>query len=164
MIEFIISFLGLISGLFLNRFTKEELDIGKKYFALLTIAILISIIVLNTVIIVDILIGIVIGLVLSYLIKNVYLFLGISALVSLLSNKNVTLLAGLIFIFGLSFAALNNKEISKKFLLKSLIFFFIPFSLLAISIFPGYYTLMSGISIGGLIMFIIKLTTSFLKS
>ena len=163
MIEFIVSFLGLISGFFLNKITKEELEPGKKYFTLLSIAILLSIIILNIVPIVGILIGIVIGLILSYLIKNIYFYLGISALVSILSNENVALLAGLIFVFGLSYTALNYKEVNRKFLLKSLVFF-IPFTLLLINIFPGYHNLISGISIGGLIIPIIKLATSSLKS
>ncbi len=164
-LEFLIAFLGFIAGFFLNRVVKEELGPGKKYFAFLSIILLISIIILNIVPIFDIVIGIIIGVILSCLISNIYFYLGISASVSVLSNNNIALLSALIFIFGLSYSALNYKIINKKFLLKSLIFFFIPFLLLLINIFPGFYTNFSGISIGGLIVAITKIqkTTSFLK-
>lgn len=164
-LEFLIAFLGLIAGFFLNKVVKEELEPGKKYFAYLSIVLLAFIIILNIVPILGILIGVVIGVILSYLISNVYFYLGISALVSILSNNNIGLLSGLIFIFGLSYAALNYKGVNKKFLLKGLIFFFIPFILISINIFPGFYTIFSGISIGGLIMVIIKIqkATSSLK-
>lgn len=164
-LEFLIAFLGCIAGFFLNRIVKEELEHGKKYFAFLSIIILISILILNITLIFDIVIGIILGIILSYLISNVYFYLGISALVSILSSKNTVLLSGLIFTLGLSYSALNYQEINKKFLLKSLIFFFIPFLLLLINIFPGFYTIFSGISIGGLIVAIIKIqkVTSSLK-
>jgi|SRR3989338_10408232 len=156
-LEFLIAFLGLIAGFFLNKVVKEELEPGKKYFAYLSIALLVCIIISSIAPIWDIFIGILIGIILSYLITKVYFYFGISALASILSNKSIILLSGLIFVFGLSYAALDYKGVNKKFLLKSLIFFFIPFLLLLVNIFPGFYTIFSGISIGGLIMSIIKI-------
>src|SRR3989338_2674120 len=101
MLYIIISLLGCLFGFILARYTKEELRKGVFYFRLLEILI---------------------GLILRF----EYLYFGF-VLVFPFSNDVLFLLSALIFIYGLPYGSLiyYNKKI--KYLIWSVILFFIPF-------------------------------------
>lgn len=153
-IEPIIAFLGLIAGFFLNKTVKEELEPGKKYFRILSILLLIILVVISPFTNL-VLIGTIIGILLSIVMKNPYFSLGILTMVSTLTGK-LALVSSLVFIFGLSYSSWFYRIIDKKYLLESLVLFFIPFFLLFSSKVLLNYDLILGIGIGGCIGIILK--------
>ncbi len=152
-IEPIIAFLGLVIGFFLNKAVKEELEPGKKYFKVLSVILLIALIVLSPFTNL-VLIGAVIGILLSIIIKNPYFYLGILTMISILTEK-LALISSLVFIFGLFYSSWFHRIIDKKYLLESLILFFISFILLLSKTLTNY-DLVLGIGIGGLLGIILK--------
>ncbi|MBU4242272.1 MAG: hypothetical protein KKF52_03505, partial [Nanoarchaeota archaeon] len=135
----IVSFLGLIVGIFLSSITKDEIISGRKIFEFLrrislTIIILIALAlaVLNFNLII-ILFAIILGLLLSRKLKNQklsYLFLGLISASSLMTTKFMLLIISvLIFIYGLLYGALL-KESKTEIIISNLLMFFLPFIIL----------------------------------
>lgn len=127
----IVSFLGLIIGMIIAKFTKEELKQGKKYFILIkkTILLIIAIILLNYSY--GNYIWIIPGLVIGYFLKEIYFYLGLALSLSFIINQDL-FTSTLIFLFGLPEGTLiyyKNKPLIKKTLL-NLILFLIPFIVL----------------------------------
>ncbi|MBS3064401.1 MAG: hypothetical protein J4472_01180 [DPANN group archaeon] len=158
-VEPIIAFLGLIVGFTLNRVVKEELEPGKKYFKILSLALLVVLIIpshFNALV----LVGAAIGVIISIAIKNPYLYLGLLTVISTFTGR-LALISSLVFIFGLSYSSWSHRIINKRYLLESLLYFFIPLILLFSSRFLANYDLFLGVGIGGILGIISKNFKSF---
>ncbi|MBU1245894.1 MAG: hypothetical protein ABIJ20_02185 [Nanoarchaeota archaeon] len=134
LIEIIITFLGIVVGLLLARFTKEELKQGKKYFIWLKRTILIFLVTFLFYLAlpnyISTIIFFIIGLIVAYFFKKEYFYFGL-ALFSTLNLFTVIL----IFLFGLPYGSLLfSKKYKYKTLLFDLVFFAIPFLLLFVKI------------------------------
>ena len=138
MYYWIIAFLGLIFGIFLGKYTKEELKDGKKYFILLEKAILFVLILFLLykvsfsflVVIFSLL-----GVLLSRKLNKIYFYLGLTfVLVSDLS------ISALIFIFGLPYGSLLYHSKKIKEWSWNLPYFAIPLVLLLIGDFVSLYS------------------------
>jgi hypothetical protein len=94
--------------------------------------------------------GIILGLLLGYSFKYLYFYLGIAMSLSFLIFQDL-LIGIVIFLVGLPSGSLisnlKKKELH-KYLIKSLIFFFIPFLILLI---PANLSVLIGLMIGGFI-------------
>ncbi|MBI4159258.1 hypothetical protein HY500_03290 [Candidatus Woesearchaeota archaeon] len=155
--ESIIAFSGLVIGFFLNKFVKEELEIGKKYFALLSIVLLASLLFLIKADI-SLIIGFLVGILLSFIVKDIYFYLGLLITSIALFQENIVIVSSIIFVFGLSYAALNHSMLNKKLMIISFVLFFIPFLLLLqIRIIGSYYSIFQGIAAGGIVKYIIEI-------
>ncbi|MBI4159353.1 hypothetical protein HY500_03800 [Candidatus Woesearchaeota archaeon] len=155
--EPIIGFSGFVIGFFLNKFVKEELEIGKKYFALLSIMLLASLFFLIEADI-SLIIGFLGGILLSLILKNVYFYLGLLITSIALFQESIVIVSSLIFVFGLSYAALNHSMLKKKLIIISFVLFFIPFLLLLqMRIIGSYYSIFQGIAAGGIVKYIIEI-------
>ncbi|MCD4759991.1 hypothetical protein K8R33_03815 [archaeon] len=101
-LESVLAFIGLIVGVFLARFTKEEFKTGKKYFILICRVVLFILIIylLYLVEINWLLLGFVLGAFVGYFFRNVYFYLGLGVF-----SLNVYF-AFLVFLFGLLYGTL----------------------------------------------------------
>jgi len=135
----IISFIGLIIGLWIASMTQDEILAGKKIFEWLrrislSIIILISLglAILNFNLILIVL-TIIVALLLSRKLKNMklsYLFLGFISVSSLMTTKIMFFsLSVLIFVYGILYGALL-KENKLEAILSNTIMFFLPFLVL----------------------------------
>ncbi|MFH1839706.1 MAG: hypothetical protein ABH849_00985 [Nanoarchaeota archaeon] len=140
LIEIIIAFLGLVIGLLLARFTKEELKQGEKYFIWIKRTVLIILVTflfylalpnyLTTVIF------FIAGLIVAYFFKKEYFYFGLA----LFSTLNIFAVV-LIFLFGLPYgSSLFSKKYKYKTLLFDLILFAIPFLLFFVKV-PNHFIL-----------------------
>jgi hypothetical protein len=155
MIIGLISFLGLIIGYIIAHNTKEELNLGKKYFELFAGLILLSLIFLLIKFDLYFLIGIILGIMINYFIKKIYLFLGISFLL------NNLLLSFLIFIFGLFYGTLDYikfKKINYNDILINFILFIFPLILIKLNI-----NLLKGVLVGGILIELSRINSGFKK-
>lgn len=150
-LESVLAFIGLIVGIFLAKFTKEEFKSGRKYFVLLCRIVLFVLIVylLYLVEINWLVLGFVLGVLVAYFFSNVYFYLGLGVF----SSLNVYV-AFLVFLFGLPYGTLiYHQGRLKKKVLGSLIFFFIPVLMLLVNI-P--ITLVYSFVAGALFIFFIR--------
>lgn len=131
----ILSFLGLIIGIFLGKVTEEEIRPGKKYFNYLQILILVAIII-SLLFLANFNLIFLLLLILGFLFENfikydkLYLYFGLYGLIGYLTSENYLVLAAvLIFIYGLTYGTLlyENKKLINKFVLMNLFLFFITF-------------------------------------
>ena len=136
---FLISFLGIIIGIYLRKIAREEIKYGlygPGYFLWMR-RIIFFLILLLPLFFVDnlvyVLIGIIVGVVLGLFLGD-YLLLGISIVTSFLLNINLFfLISSLVFIYGFPFG--SSIKINKaKNVGISLIFYSTPFLLLFISL------------------------------
>jgi len=131
----IISFVGLVIGLILSNYTKDELKSGKKYFTLFKRIILIVLIVAllfqafpNYL---WVFIFFVVGILVSFLFRKIYFYLGLALFTSFLVSKGfVALISSLVFIFGLPYGTPFHHNKNKiRFIIFNFILFIIPFVL-----------------------------------
>ncbi len=144
----LIALLGLIAGVIIAKFTKEELRSGKKYFTLFskTMLFIITIYLLYLCDINWMLSGVLLGAILTLFIKNIYLYLGLAMFSSLNAN-----LALFIFLFGLPHGTLIHSK--KNLILTSSILFLITSLVLLINI-PQ--TILLSISAGAIFSIFLK--------
>ena len=135
-IETIIAFLGLIVGLILARFTKEELKPGRKYFIwfkkIILLVLVVSLVYIawsNMFFIkeaIGAIIGFLVGLIVAYFFKKEYFYFGL-ALYILAYTQSFIFITILIFLFGLPYGTLLfSKKFKYKTALFDLIMFIIP--------------------------------------
>ena len=160
MLEFlvpIISFLGIFIGVLLKKIAKEEIKFGKhgpKYFVwmkriILFLILLVMLYFTNDYTLVGI--GIIIGIILGIFITE-YLFLSMALVFSFTQTENLLLIiSSLVFLYGLPYGSILRK-IKLQFI-PTIIFFFLPFSLLLIT--PDI-NLIIGIAAGGLFQYIVR--------
>src|SRR3989344_8836269 len=101
-----ISFVGLFAGLLLAIYTKEELKSGEKYFTLLTKVILATIIFVLLYYTKFNLLFLFIGAIIGYFVNKIYLYLGMSVIISYVSKEFNILTVSLVFLFGLPYGTL----------------------------------------------------------
>lgn len=145
MIIELLSFLGLIFGFFLYKFTKEEFNTGRKYFILLNRIILFVIIIFliyysNLNLLLTVLLFI-FGVVVSYFFGNIYLYLGL-----VVSSYSRDLFSILVFLFGFPYGTLNSRK-GIKFVRNCLIFFIVGLSGFLLTSYTNY---LSGFLAGAL--------------
>jgi hypothetical protein len=129
----IIVFLGLIVGILINKYIKEEvkqynnyLIFGKRILLLILVIIALYFLKLNLLNLILFILGFIFG----FIFRSRFFYLGFLLALSFLISKEVMLLiASIIFIYGIFYGALNKKWIIIKF-----IFFLVPFSLLLFNI------------------------------
>jgi hypothetical protein len=140
----LLAFLGLIAGVILANYTKEELDEGKKYFILLEKLVLLLIIVLllfktgSNFFVTSIFF--ILGAVSFSLIGRTYPILALAVLMaSFFSNNYFGIVVALVFLYGLPIGTLlfkkfiKNKKRLFRELLTDAILFALPFSLVLVS-------------------------------
>ena len=141
----LLSFIGILIGILIARYTKEELIPGKKYFLVIEriCLILISLIIIYyykpswTIFL---------GLIAGYFIEINYLCFGL--ILVLTENLLVSLI---IFIYGLPYGTMLKKEKTKK-VLKDLLLFIIPILLLINNIGLIYQKELISFAVGMLFM------------
>jgi len=152
-IEIIIAFLGIIIGLILARFTKEELRPGKKYFIwfkkiilLILVVTLIHFSLTKIFFIRDFvftLIGLIIGLFVGYFFKKEYFYFGF-VLYLLAYTSSFLFISILIFLFGLPYGTLLfTKKYKYNTLLYDFIAFIFPLTLLPIFLYLINYPIIN---------------------
>jgi len=155
MLYIIISLLGCLFGFILARYTKEELRKGVFYFRLLEILIILILILVILLSSDFNLLLFIMGILIGLMLRFEYLYFGF-VLVFPFSNDVLFLLSALIFIYGLPYGSLiyYNKKI--KYLIWSVILFFIPF----VNYFFDYNLI--SFATGGLFVFFIAKIRSLL--
>lgn len=129
----IISFLGLVTGRMISKYTKEEIRQYNNYL-IWTKKILLLILVIISLYFIKFsylnLILFILGFVFGFIFRSRYFYLGFLLALSFLISKEVMLLiASIIFIYGIFYGSLNKKWIIIKFGL-----FLVPFLLLLFNI------------------------------
>lgn len=149
LIETILAFGGLIVGLILAYFTKEELKSGAKYFSILERILLLVLVIFllykswNS--FVFLIVAFIAGFMFFIGVNRVYLYLGFSLfLASRFSQTYFYSFVGLIFLLGLAYGALyyiDNKDKNKLIYLVGLnaILFALPFLLIYVESFVFSY-------------------------
>ncbi len=138
MYYWLIAFLGLVCGIFLGKYTREELKDGKKYFILLEKSILFVLILFllyNVSFSFLVVISSLIGVLLSRKLNKIYFYLGLTFV--LINDLSIT---ALIFIFGLPYGSLLYHSKKIKEWSWNLLYFAIPLSLLLIGDFVSLYS------------------------
>ncbi|MFH1376831.1 MAG: hypothetical protein ABIH25_04300 [Candidatus Woesearchaeota archaeon] len=135
LIESAIAFGGLIIGLILAYFTKDELKSGKKYFHLLERVLLLVLVILLLYETWDSFIFLIISFVAGFMvfmgISRVYLYLGFALFLSFAYSQTFAyIFVGVIFLLGLTYGALEYGKKMTMFVVSNLIFFGVPFILL----------------------------------
>jgi len=155
---FLISFLGIIIGIYLRKIAREEIKYGlygPGYFLWMRRIILFLILLLPLLFVdnlIYVLVGSVVGVVLGLFFGD-YFFLGISMVTSFLLNTNLFfLISSLVFIYGFPFGS-SIKTRKTKIVGISFIFYLIPFILLFIKL---DLNLLIGLIFGGCLTRIIK--------
>lgn len=122
LLESLLAFAGLIVGIILAKFTKEEFKSGKKYFVLLCRAALFVLIIyfLYLVEINWMTLGFVLGVLVSYFFNNIYFYLGLAYFSGFSS-----FVAFFVFLFGLPYGTLiyHKKRLRKRVLIYFVLFF-----------------------------------------
>lgn len=143
--EAIIAFVGLVIGLLIAHFTKDELKSGKKYFDILERVLLIVLIILllyqtwNS--FVFLIIGFVAGFMMFIGVSRIYLYLGLALFLAFLANTTfVQYFVGLIFVLGLVYGAQEYKKLKFEFIVLNAILFAAPFLLLFVEPFVADYS------------------------
>jgi hypothetical protein len=150
----LLAYFGVVVGLFIATMTKLEVRQGHKLLEMLKQVLIFIIIGVflyysrNDLLFLGL--GIILGLLLGYSFKYLYFYLGIAMSLSFLIFQDL-LIGIVIFLVGLPSGSLisnlKKKELH-KYLIKSLIFFFIPFLILLI---PANLSVLIGLMIGGFI-------------
>lgn len=122
---FALSFLGLLAGVILSCFTKEELKPGKKYFMLLEKILLLSISLIIIFYTKDFLLFLVLGIIAGFVFRKAYFYFGLA--LPLAFGSFLVLMSSLVFIFGLPHGALlaiklKKKNLKKEFILSGILF------------------------------------------
>ncbi len=132
LIVFIVVFIGLISGLLLNKIAKEEIIQYRKYFKILEIIFLLTLIIslLYNINGYYWIIAFFIGLIIAFFIRELFLFLGAALILSSFNNNVFALVASLIFIFLMIFSARNRDKFKLKNIIIGFILFLLPIILL----------------------------------
>ena len=146
-VESIIAFLGLIVGLILAHFTKDELKPGKKWFHVLERGILFVLVILllyrswNSFIF--LIIAFVAGFMVFIGINRVYLYLGFSLFLAFTYTQTFAyIFVGLIFLIGLVYGAIEYGKNRNLWLFSAsnLVLFGLPFVLLYFEWFINDYS------------------------
>ncbi|MBU0930354.1 MAG: hypothetical protein KJ623_04770 [Nanoarchaeota archaeon] len=118
----LLSFIGILAGILIARYTKEELKEGKKYFIILEriCLILISLILISNYKISWV---VLLGLIAGYFLNIIYLVFGLTLVLT-----NNMMLSIIVFIYGMPYGSML-KEKTKK-VLKDLVLFLLPALLL----------------------------------
>ena len=133
-----IAFSGIVAGVIIGRHTYEELKSGEKYFILFKslVLILLSVIFLLSIkrLSLQVLILFLLGFLIAHFLKYTYLFMGISAVVSIMTGNQLAFLP-LIYLYGLPFGTIRYYHIRNhlklfKILLVNFILFMLPLFLL----------------------------------
>jgi len=131
-LESILAFVGLLVGSLLALFTRDELKSGKKYF-ILFYRVLLFILIIYLLYLSELnwwLLGLVLGLLFTLVFSELYFYLGLAVF----SVMNVYE-AFLVFLVGLPYGTLLfRKKRVKKYVLYSLILFFVPALILLVQI------------------------------
>ncbi len=162
MLYTIFSFLGLIFGYILAENVKEELNDGKRYFKIISSLCLVTLTLFLFMFDLKFLYGFVLGIIMGYLVKKIYLFLGMS-LVFLVNNDLKLLFGMLIFIYGLAQGGLDYmkyKKINYQTILISFILFLLPFS---ISLITELKEILIGCATGGILVGLLRINLRFKK-
>src|SRR3989344_6764908 len=141
----LLSFIGILVGILIARYTKEELKQGKKYFLWME---RISLILVSVVLIYYYKPSwtVFLGLALGYFIELNYFAFG---LILVLTQNIIASL--IIFIYGLPYGSMINKEKTKK-ILKELILFTTPALLLIDNIGIAYQKELVSFAVGMLLI------------
>ena len=149
----VISFLGLVVGKIISYYTKDEYEKGLKYFKFLEkiIIALLVVVLLFSKASLGLFLYILVGIIIGVFAREIYLFLGLAVLSSLmLGNDLILLVSVLVFFFGINNATINRTSV-KGIILNGIIFF-VPFLfLLTKSFINTNLSVFLGITIGGLL-------------
>lgn len=120
---FTLSFLGLLAGVILSFFTKEELKPGKRYFILLQRVLLLTVSLAIICYVGDFFLFFILGLLAGFIFRKDYFYFGLA--LPLTSGHLLVLLSSLVFIFGLPKGTLlvTEKGCAKRGIILSGIFF-----------------------------------------
>lgn len=140
-IEGLITFVALLLGLFIGKYTKGEFNSGKKYFLVVHKILLFCLFIISLYIawyanLLHFFIAFIAGIIFSFGIKNTYFYLGLLFVLSFWGNDTYFfVVATLIFMYGLLSGGLIMQKFSKVRNIRnkvvfSLIAFFIPFTLI----------------------------------
>jgi len=140
-IVFTLAFIGLLAGVIVSSFTKEELKPGRKYFLLLEKALLLAIGFLLIFYSETFSVLIVFGFFFGLLVRKYYLYFGLA--LPLASETFLVLLGSLVFMFGLPHGTLlaerlKLKQVKKEILISAALFIIG----LLVSYFFGYLALL----------------------
>ena len=128
MFEFLIAvvaFSGLIIGFIINKFVEEELDHGKKYFIALRKIMILAIISVFLYYSYDRYIALLLGIISGYFLRKEYFYLGMGLVGGFSIAKE--LIAGIVFIYGISYSAVNYKKLNYRRISSDFLYFAVPF-------------------------------------
>ncbi|MEW6063073.1 MAG: hypothetical protein AB1571_01745 [Nanoarchaeota archaeon] len=151
----LLSFTGLLIGVLLAKLSPEEVKPGKKYFIILKKLVLLSIIITLVYYTKFLFLSFFIGVLFAYFFNYAYLYLGLSLIVSVISKQFNLLIASFIFIYGLPYGTLLNKNILKKTVLY-LLLFLAPLLLIINNLNIIYTNIISSFVVGSIAVLIIK--------
>jgi len=153
-----VSFFGIFIGIFISKYTREEIRNNRNYFMILSkiiLGILVFILLLFTKDFLLLFLGVFTGFLSAYLLSE-FLFLGLGLGIGLFLQKDYSLvISSLIFMYSIFYGSLIR--ISKMNFTKILvlfIMFFLPFSLFLLES-VLYVDLIIGFAAGGLSSYLI---------
>ncbi len=115
----ILSFLGLLGGVIVSYFTKEELKHGNKYFLLLEKSLLLAISFTIIYYVGEFFIFLALGVLAGFIFRKAYFYFGLA--LPLASENFLVLLSSLVFAFGLPHGTLLASKYKTKDMKKELI-------------------------------------------
>ncbi len=141
------AFLGMIAGIIVGMFSKEEFNTNRKYLLIFSRAVLAALIVYLSY---DSgsLISFLVGLVAGFFLTATYLYLGL-AVASTLASPLSFIVSSLVLLYGIFYGTLAFSRFDWKMVLLHLAVFLLPFSILMI--WPGYSNALMSLSAGLLI-------------
>lgn len=115
----VLSFLGLIGGVIVSYFTKEELKPGKKYFLLLEKVLLLAISFTIIYYTGEFFLFLALGILAGFIFRKSYFYFGLA--LPLASGTLLVLISSLVFVFGLPHGTLLASRYKIKDLKKQLV-------------------------------------------
>lgn len=115
----ILSFLGLLGGVIISYFTKEELKPGEKYFLLLEKVLLLAISFTIIYYVGEFFLFLALGVLAGFIFRKAYFYFGLA--LPLASETFLLLLSSLVFVFGLPHGTLLASKSKIKVVKKELI-------------------------------------------
>jgi hypothetical protein len=115
----ILSFLGLLGGVIVSYFTKEELKLGERYFLLLEKVLLLSISFTIIYYVGEFFLFLALGVLAGFIFRKAYFYFGLA--LPLASETFLLLLSSLVFVFGLPHGTLLASKSKIKVVKKELI-------------------------------------------
>lgn len=131
---FVLSFLGLLAGVIISFFTKEELKPGERYFMLLEKVVLLFISLVIIFYVKSFFLFFIAGVLAGFIFRKAYFYFGMA--LPLAFESFLFLFSSLVFVFGMPHGTLLASRLKKKDVTREIVFSGVAFFL---ALLLGYF-------------------------